>query len=122
MTFRENLNRICKEKGTNLTRMVKELGISSSKVTAINKGSIPSEEMLLNFAKHLDCSVMDFFYDKEDDEDRLTEPITTDEDLKDLIRIYNSLSRRTKHEFMSMVYEFENRKELEGDKESASAI
>ena len=51
MTFRENLNRICKEKGTNLTRVCKEIGISTSKVTAINKGSIPSEEMLIDFAK-----------------------------------------------------------------------
>lgn len=111
MTFRENLNRICKEKGTTLTRVVKELGISSSKVTAINKGSIPSEEMLLNFSKHLGCSVMDFFYDGEDGQDLLIEvtPARNDEDLKDLLRIYSQLSRRDKHEFMSMAYEFEKR-------------
>lgn len=66
MLFRENLNRICREKGTTLTAMVKSLGISSSKVTAINKGSIPSEDMLLAFAKALDCSVMDFFEDEDD--------------------------------------------------------
>ena len=68
MTFRENLNRICKERGTTLTRVVKELGISSSKVTAINKGSIPSEDMVLTFSRKLECSVMDFFYDGEDGE------------------------------------------------------
>lgn len=111
MTFRENLNRICKEKGTTLTRVTKELGISSSKVTAINKGSIPSEEMLLNFAKHLNCSVMDFFYDGEDDTNILIEmtPARSDEDLKDLLRIYSQLSRRDKHEFMALAYEFEKR-------------
>ena len=42
------------------------------------------------------------------------------EDEKDILRVYRSLSRRTKHEFMAMVYEFENREELEGDKESSA--
>lgn len=119
MTFRENLNRVCKEKGTNLTRVCKDLGISTSKVTAINKGSIPSEDMLMEFAKHLGCSVMDFFADEED----LHNPVKpNDEDEEDILRVYRSLSRRAKHEFMSMVYEFENREELEGDNESASAV
>ena len=53
MAFRDNLNRVCKEKGTTLTRICKELGISTSKVTAINKGTIPSEEMLVALAQHL---------------------------------------------------------------------
>lgn len=119
MTFRENLNRICKEKGTNLTTVVKELGVSTSKVTAINKGSIPSEDMLLSFARHLECSVMDFFADEEDLEPQV---IAHDEDENDILRVYRSLSRRAKHEFMSMVYEFENRKELEGDKDNTAAV
>ena len=53
MLFRENLNRICNEKGITLTAVVKSLGISGSKVTAINHGSILSKEMLLAFAKVL---------------------------------------------------------------------
>lgn len=119
MTFRENLNKICKEEGTNLTRVCKEIGISTSKVTAINKGSIPSEEMLLDFAKYLHCSVMDFFADEEDLHSSVK---PNDEDEEDILRVYRSLSRRAKHEFMSMVYDFENREELEGDNESASAV
>ena len=39
-----------------------------------------------------------------------------DEDENDIVRVYRSLSRRMKHEFMAMVYEFENRQKLEGDK------
>lgn len=65
MTFRKNLNRICREKETTLTRMCKDLGISSSKVTAINNGSIPTEEMMLNFSNYLNCSIMDFFIDED---------------------------------------------------------
>ena len=107
MTFHENLNRICKEKGTNLTTMIKELGISTSKVTAINKGSIPSEEMLINFAHYLKCSVMDFFADDE----KSQEMESLDEDEKDILHIYRNLSRKSKHEFMSMIYEFERDKD-----------
>ncbi|RDY21396.1 helix-turn-helix domain-containing protein [Criibacterium bergeronii] len=105
MSFSDNLNRICKEQGTTLTRVCKDLGISTSKVTAIKNGSIPNEEMMLKFAKHLACSVMDFFADDEE-----VIPIKhSDADEEDILRIYRTLSRRTKHEFMAMVYEFENK-------------
>lgn len=118
MTFRENLNRICKTKGTTLTSVVKELGISTSKVTAINKGSIPSEEMLLSFARCLGCSVMDFFADKEE----IHETKSVNEDEEDLLRIYRGLSRRAKHEFMTLAYEFENCEELEENQRATVAI
>ena len=99
MTFKENINRICAERGTNLTAVITKVKGSSSMTTAINKkGSIPKETDLIALAKELDCSVMDFFADEED-----------------ILRIYRGLSRRAKHEFMSMVYEFENREELKGD-------
>lgn len=48
MTFKDNINRICKNRNTNLTTVVKKLGMSSSKVTAINNGSIPKEDVLWN--------------------------------------------------------------------------
>lgn len=111
MTFAENIKRICAEKGTNLTAVVKKVKGSSSFVTAINKGSLPKESELLEFAKELGCSVMDFFANEED---LVPQPKPQNEDEQDILKIYRSLSRRAKHEFMSMVYEFENRKELEG--------
>lgn len=111
MTFAENIKRICAEKGTNLTAVVKKVEGSSSFVTAINKGSLPKESELLEFAKELGCSVMDFFANEED---LVPQPKPQNEDEQDILKIYRSLSRRAKHEFMSMVYEFENRKELEG--------
>lgn len=106
MTFAENINRICAEKGTNLTAIVKAVKGSSSFATAINtKGSLPKESEMLEMVKLLECSVMDFFADEED-----------------ILRIYRGLSRRAKHEFMSMAYEFENREELEGDKGTTAAM
>lgn len=114
MTFAENINRICLERGTNLTALVKKVKGSSSFATSINKGSLPKESELLAFAKELNCSVMDFFAD----EDLIQRVEPQNEDEKDILKVYRGLSRRAKHEFMSMVYEFENKEELAGDKES----
>lgn len=119
MTFAENINRICAAKGTNLTALVKAVKGSSSFATAINKGSLPKESELLEMAKILGCSIMDFFADEEDIQQSAT---PADEDEEDILRIYRGLSRRAKHEFMSMVYEYENREELEGDKETTAAV
>lgn len=117
MSFRENINRICIQRGTNLTAVVKQVKGSSSFTSAINKGSLPKEDKMVEMAKILHCSVLDFFMDEEDLAPQ-NEPQNEDE--KDILRVYRSLSRRTKHEFMAMVYEFENREELEGDKESSA--
>lgn len=119
MTFAENINRICAERGTNLTAVVKAVKGSSSFTTQINKGSLPKEHEMLEMAKILNCSVMDFFADEEDLEPQEN---AHDEDENDILRVYRSLSRRVKHEFMSMVYEFENRNELEGDKDKTAAV
>lgn len=117
MSFRENINRICIQRGTNLTAVTKQVKGSSSFTSAINKGSLPKEDEMVEMAKILHCSVLDFFMDEEDLAPQ-NEPQNEDE--KDILRVYRSLSRRTKHEFMAMVYEFENREELEGDKESSA--
>ena len=54
MTFAENINRICAEKGTNLTAIVKAVKGSSSFATAINtKGSLPKESEMLEMKKPL---------------------------------------------------------------------
>jgi hypothetical protein len=119
MTFAENINRICKARGVTLTAFIKSLGMSTSKVTAINNGSLPKETEMVLFAQKLNCSVMDFFADAED---LSPEVQSKDEDEQDILRVYRSLSRRAKHEFMSMVYDFENREELEGDKDNTAAV
>ena len=122
MTFAENINRICAERGTSLTTVIKQLkNGQSSYTTAINrKGSIPNQEDLIGLAKILQCSVMDFFADEEDREKKKAVPENEDE--QDILRVFRSLSRRTRHEFMSMVYEFENREELQGDKQDTTAV
>lgn len=100
MDFAENLNRICKEKGTTPTALCKKLGVSTSKVAAWNGGSLPKQEMMVNLARELGCSVMDFFADGID-------MTSLDDDEIDIIRVYRSLDRRAKHEFMATVFEYE---------------
>ena len=121
MTFAENLKRICAEKGTNATAVIKQIkNGQSSFVTAINKrGSIPTQGELLQLSHILNCSIMDFFADEED---LVPQAQPQNEDEEDILRVYRSLSRRAKHEFMSMVYNFENRKELEGDNDTTAAV
>lgn len=118
MAFKENINRICAERGTNLTAIVKAVKGSSSFATSINNGSLPKEHEMVEMAKLLNCSVIDFFLDEED----IAPAEGKDEDEQDILRVFRSLSRRTRHEFMSMVYEFENREELQGDKEDTTAV
>lgn len=114
--FGKNLKRICNAQGTSPTKVVVELGYSNSKVNMWNNGSLPKAEMLVKLAEKLNCSVMDFFK-TEDEWDIPSEVKPTNEDEEDILRVYRSLSRRSKHEFMSMVYTLENREELTGDNE-----
>jgi len=117
--FGKNLKRICNEQGTSPTSVVKSLGYSNSKVNMWNNGSLPKAEMLVKLAEKLNCSVMDFF--KTEDEWETIEAKPTNEDEEDILRVYRSLSRRSKHEFMSMVYTFETQEELAGDTENTQS-
>ena len=118
--FGKNLKRICNAQGTSPTKVVVELGYSNSKVNMWNNGSLPKAEMLVKLAERLNCSVMDFFK-TEDEWKEPTQAIPENEDEEDILRVYLSLSRRSKHEFMSMVYTFETKEELAGDTENAQS-
>lgn len=113
--FKDNLNRICKERGTKLTPVMIALGYSSSKATAINKGQIPKEDVLEKLSTYLDCTVADFFTAENQEQ---TPTLTEDE--TDIIEVFRSLSRRQKHEFMVSVYEFKAKTELEKNRQSVA--
>lgn len=102
MTFRENINRLCRANGTNLTTLIKDCGYSSSKATAINKGQIPTEEQLLALAKRLNCSVMDFFSDDEENSSPITNWRTDDERI--LLEGYRSMPKSQQYRLMAFYY------------------
>lgn len=101
MAFRDNINRLCHERGTNLTALIKECGFSTSKATAINQGQIPTEEQLIALSKGLNCSVMDFFDDEPKDAP-VVDYQTTDE--KILIEGYRSMPKSQQYRLMAYYY------------------
>ena len=111
MDFSDNFNRICREKGTTPTAVVKEMGLSPSKVTMWNNGSLPKQPVLVQLARHLECNVMDFFA-----EDAIPKvEFAMDEDERDILRLFRMLSRKEKHEFMSKAYDYEKKKIEKGE-------
>lgn len=118
MRFLDNFKRICKDKGTTPTTVLKSIGESSNKLGLWKKGSIPKEDMMIRLAQKLGCSVMDFFADDDSTCPTRIETTPANDDEEDILRIYRSLSRRARHEFMTTVYRFEKENELIGDKDS----
>lgn len=101
---------------------MKKLNFSSSKATAINKGQIPKEEDLRKIAEFLGCTVADFFADESSSSSNNPgEDEPKDEDEIEILRIFRSLSRREKHEFMSMIYSFEKRIDIQGSQRTDSS-
>lgn len=105
MNFAENFKRICEEKGTSPTRVCLDLGLSSSKVNLWNKGGIPKGDVMVKLAQKLECSVMDFFADEDEVLNRAE--YVLDDDEKDIIRLFRTLDRKERHEFMSKAYTYE---------------
>ena len=57
--FYDNIYKICNEKGTTPTTVLKELGFSSGNVSKWKKGSVPNVDIAYQIAQHLGVS-MDF--------------------------------------------------------------
>ena len=112
MDFATNFKRICEEKRTSPTRVCLELGLSSSKVNLWNKGGLPKADVLSKLADKLECSVMDFFATEEDLLKKTAVSVADvefalDDDEKDIIRLFRTLDRKQKHEFMAKAYVYE---------------
>ena len=105
MDFATNFKRICDEKGVSRTRVCQELGLSTSKVNLWNNGTLPKPDVMVKLAQKLECSVMDFFADEDEVLNR--NEYVLDDDEKDIIRLFRTLSRKEKHEFMSKAYTYE---------------
>ena len=119
-----NLDRICKSKGISITKMLKELGWSTSKVTLWNNGSLPKMDTIERIAEFLEVPVSEFFTDpdapfpgdpheiiqaeKASQAYAMNEPVfTLSEDEQDIIDIFRTCSRREQHEIMAMIYKYE---------------
>ena len=62
--FYQRLHEICKSKGTTVTKMVKELGLSSANMSNWKKGRLPKTEIAFKIANYLDVTVYDLMGEK----------------------------------------------------------
>lgn len=112
--FYDNFERLCKEQGTNPSKACFSIGLSRGTGSAWKqRGSIPDYETLKKLAEFLHCEVLDFFEGCELPNElqfliqHTVEIKTKDQQpeiVDEFLTIYNSLSNRQKHEFMSKVY------------------
>lgn len=124
MTFFENVKKLCAANGMSVTALGQALGLSNATTAGWRKGSQPRGKTLKMIADYFDVTV-DQLIDRpiantNDNQgvvrtthDPVRDSIvqSTDPDELDIIRIYRMLDRRSKHEFMMMVYEYERRME-----------
>ena len=107
--FAENFNRICKERETTASAILRNLHLSTSKVTMWNNGSLPKEEILKKLANELNCEVYEFFIENSNIEDENNEKklnFVKDEDEKEILNAFRNMDRRDKHIFMAKIYEY----------------
>lgn len=63
--FYEKLHEICKAKGVTVTRMVKEIGLSSANLSNWKNGRLPKTEIAFKIANYLDVSIYDLMGENE---------------------------------------------------------
>lgn len=125
MLFYENFERICRLRETSPSGAV--VAIGKNKTTAGNwkrNNTIPSEDILIALANHLNCYVSDFFrmpgepmsdFAEMMEGEPLTAPMPSiresmesglDESEADFLAIYDECTKRQKSELMALVYGF----------------
>ena len=65
--FIDVVENLCKSKGTTITAVCREIGISTSKPTAWRKGSSPNSKYVIMFAQHFKVST-DFLLEMDGQE------------------------------------------------------
>ena len=55
--FYERLQQLCKEKGTSVSNMLKELGLSTGSTGNWKKGQLPKGDILVKISEYLDTSI-----------------------------------------------------------------
>ena len=120
--FYDNFKRVCEERGTSPSRACMEAGMKANRSSAWKaSGALPKQDGLDRLAAVLDCEVADFFrtetkaryrsYEEAgaaaDEAERAARASLT-EDENYVVDLMRSLDRRSFHEFMTLVYDFED--------------
>lgn len=128
MTTYEKIKELCEKEGfaiSSLCSKIPNLSVNKASISGWKNGSKPRPDKLKAIADYFGVSV-DYFSDDYDDSaptcTNSHQTVPMDEDEADILRIYRKLSRKSKHEFMAAVYDFEKREELAGDNGSTAAM
>lgn len=97
MGFYDNFKQECRKESISPTALLKELNISTSKLTAWKNGSMPNSEYLIPISERLNVSIDYLLTGKEKSpsaEQTAKEQLTADE--RELMELYKSLSEKDK--------------------------
>lgn len=97
MGFYDNFKQECRKESISPTALLKELNISTSKLTAWKNGSMPNSEYLIPISERLNVSIDYLLTGKEKSpsaEQTAKEQLTADE--RELVELYKSLSEKDK--------------------------
>ena len=94
--FYEQLYKICQQKGTTPTGLLRKIGLSASKATSWKNGSIPKAPILQRLADELGVTTDAFF---ADDAPKLTE------EEQELLNVFRELSLSGKRQLLGKAYE-----------------
>lgn len=90
--FYDRLRALCKEKGTSLSAVLKELGLSTGSTGSWKRGQLPKGDILASLAEYLDTSI-DYIIFGEYKTD-----LTDDE--KKLVELYRTTPERAKYKVL----------------------
>jgi transcriptional regulator with XRE-family HTH domain len=88
--FYQRLHKICKNKGITVTKMVKDLGLSSANMSNWKNGRLPKTEIAFKIANYLDISVYELMGEEEQETKNPSTP--RDERIDDIYNIVKDLS------------------------------
>lgn len=90
--FYERLQELCKERGTSVSKMLGDLGLSTGSTGNWKKGQLPKGDILLKISQYLDTSI-DYIILGEYKTD------LTDEE-KQLVDLYRTTPKRAKYKVL----------------------
>lgn len=126
--FYENFERLCKRADLSPSAAVQKIGLNKNASGAWKKyHTIPKEQQLSDLAELLGCKVSDFFADPDAPRypsyERMVEMKLVDgewevggdldENEREILSAYGKMSNRERNEFMNIVYEFIDLKDIE---------
>lgn len=92
MNFYDRLRLLCKERNTNVSTMLKDLGMSTGCTGNWSKGQLPKGEVLAMISEYLDTSIDYIVFGKYNYE------LTDDE--KKLLELYSQTPERAKYKVL----------------------